>query len=363
MLEILIDLTCLSYRVTGLERYAMCISEEMIKNDKINRYKLVFRDNTYPLFEQYVDNDRVKSYILHGDHKQFFNLITRPLELKKIDADCYLFFAGRNPLLFSKKKIYNTIHDLVCWDYPETQRTLQRMYSRIANRYAARISEKIFTVSAFSKSRIHQLLNVPNDNIVVTYNGISDSFNQCNKKSYDEIKAKYNLPDQFIMNLSTIEPRKNLSLLLKCFDSISDRVDYDIVLVGRKGWKIDELLNEIRANSRIHITGYVEDDEVAEIYKHAMCFVFPSLYEGFGIPPIEALSMGTPVISSDSSCMKEVLRDQAVFFKNNDEEELKALLLKLPEMYLTMPRKLDDYQIDNFNYRKSAQKVLSTISQ
>ena len=240
---------------------------------------------------------------------------------------------------------------------------MQRLYSRIANRNAARVSEKIFTVSDFSKSRIHELLRVQKDRIVVTYNGISESFNTDHLKTFAEIKKKYNLPDRYIMNLSTIEPRKNLPFLLECFDSISEEVDYDIVLVGRKGWKMDELLNSISSNERVHLTGFVEDDEVVEIYKHAMCFVFPSVYEGFGIPPIEALAMGTPVISSDSSCLKEVLRDQAVFFKNNDTEELKKLLLKLPEMSRSMPRQLDSYQKEHFSFQHSAQIILSTIMQ
>lgn len=362
-MDILIDLTSLSYHITGIERYALCISEEMLKMDTVNHYKLVFRDEVYPCFNQYIDNNRIKAYILHGNNKKIFALFIKPAELRKIQADCYMFFAGRSPILFRKEKIYCTIHDLVCWDYPETQRTLQRLYSRIANRNAAKVSEIIFTVSNFSKKRIHELLRVQNDKIVVTYNGISDSFQMAHSKSFEQIKEKYNLPDKYIMNLSTIEPRKNLPFLLKCFDSVSDQVDYDIVLVGRKGWKMDELLESIASNKRVHLTGFVEDDEVVEIYKHAMCFVFPSVYEGFGIPPIEALSMGTPVISSDSSCLKEVLRNQAVFFKSNDMEDLKSLLLSLPEMSCSMPRQLDSYQKEHFSFQHSAQIILSTITQ
>jgi glycosyltransferase involved in cell wall biosynthesis len=149
---------------------------------------------------------------------------------------------------------------------------------------------------------------------------------------------------------------------LEAFSEIKDYVDYDLVLIGRKGWEVDELISKYSVENRVIITGFVEDKDVAAIYKKALCFVFPTLYEGFGIPPVEALANGTPVISSDSSCMKEILRDQAIYFENNNKDELKELLMKVSSLSAKMPHELDSFMLENYDYKKSAQIILDTIS-
>lgn len=359
-MRIAIDLTSLSYHLTGIERYALCVTQELLEIDKSNQYILLFRNEVYEEMSKYVDCQRVQAQILHGDNKLLFFQITIPMALYRLKADRYLFFAFPNPMLFFNKNIYNTIHDMGRWDMPNKKK-LNLFYFKTSETIGLRRAKVVFTVSEFSKSRIHELVHKPNDRIVVTYNGISNNLSN-SEVQFAEIKEKYGLPDDYIMFLSTLQPRKNLKLLVEAFSEIQDQVSYDLVLIGRKGWQLDEFIEKYKLSSRLHFTGYVADEDVSAIYKQAICFVFPTLYEGFGIPPIEALSMGTPVISSDSSCMKEVLRNQAVFFKNNDKEELKKLLLQLPGLSMSMPRALDDYQIENYSYRKSAQIILSTIS-
>ena len=360
-MKILIDLTCLSFHLSGVERYALCISEEMLKSDTENEYILVFRNEVFPEFEKYIDDNRVKSVVIKGEKKQLFLLFGLPNALNKIDADAYLFLASKSPILFRKKKIYNTIHDLVAWDYPQTMRTLQRVYSKVMNRNAARVSERIITVSEFSKGRINEILKYPKERILVAYSAVSDTLSGDKEKPFEEVRRKYGLPEKYIMNLSTLEPRKNLELLLKSYDQIADKVGYDIVLIGRKGWKIDELMNKIKSNSRVHITGFVEDEDVVTIYKNAICFVFPSVYEGFGLPPIEALSLGTPVLSSNAASLPEVLRDQADYFENDNALELSKKLLELEKRLPYMATSLDLIQIEKYSFSKSAEIILSTI--
>ena len=282
-----------------------------------------------------------------------------PFVLYRIKADRYMFFAFPNPILFYNKNIYNTIHDMGRWDCPETK-GLHLFYFKTTETIALRRAKKIFTVSEFSKGRICSLTGRKPEDVIVTYNGISDTLTSANG-DFAEVREKYSLPDRYIMFLSTLQPRKNLKLLLEAFSEVLNEVDYDLVLIGRVGWKVDDLLEKYRLKNRIVFTGFVEDADVALVYKNALCFVFPTLYEGFGIPPVEALSMGCPVISSDSSCMKEVLRNQAVYFKNNDKDELKRLLHNLPELEKIMPRELDQFQVANYSYSVSAQKVLSVI--
>ena len=355
-----IDLTSLSYHITGIERFALCITEEMLRADKNNEYVLFFRNEIYPTFRPYIDNKRVQARVLHGNKKLLFFQITMPIELYKIKADNYLFFAFPSPILFFNKNVYNTIHDMGRWDCPETK-GVHLFYFKTTESIALKKAKHIFTVSIFSKERISKLMNISLDKITVVYNGIADTLSKESDIDFEILKEKYKLPQKYIMFLSTLQPRKNLKLLLEAYSEVMNSVDYDLVLIGRVGWNVDDLINKYNLNGRITFTGFVDDADVAGIYKNAMCFVFPTLYEGFGIPPVEALGMGCPVISSDSSCMKEVLRNQAVYFENNNKEELKKLLIKLSDEVLSMPRQLDDFQKTNYSYKVSAKKILSIL--
>jgi glycosyltransferase involved in cell wall biosynthesis len=284
-----------------------------------------------------------------------------PFALYRIKAERYLFFAYTSPILFRRKGIYNTIHDMGAWDAGNTMKPLQRFYWKATSKVSLRVSEGVITVSEFSKGRIADILSYPADKIRVIPSAIYKEVVKSEEINFEDVKEIYKLPKRYIMTLSTLEPRKNLKLLLEAFALVQNRVDYDLVLVGRKGWMMDEVLQQYNAQSRIHITGFVEDGQVATIYKNAMCFVFPSLYEGFGLPPVEALAVGTPVISSDAASMPEVLRNQAVYFKNDNLEELKGMLLHLEENISSMPRELDEYQKENYSFKISARKVLEFI--
>lgn len=361
-MRILIDLTALSYHMTGIERFALCVTKELLEQDKKNEFILLFRDEIYPDFNDYVDGTRVRARILHGNHKLLFFQIVIPFNLYRIKADRYCFFAFPGPLLFKSKYIYNTIHDMGRWDQPIGEKPLNLFYFKTTESHALRVAKKVFTVSQFSKERIMSIAGLTDDKVEVVYNGITDKITD-SIKDFSEVKDRYGLPDRYIMFLSTLQPRKNLQLLLEAYSDIKSKVNYGLVLVGRKGWEVDELLHKYSLDSDIVVTGYVPDEDIAAIYKKALCFVFPTLYEGFGIPPVEALSMGCPVISSDSSCMKEVLMDQAVFFKDNDGKELENLLEKLDSFVDKMPRELNEFQKVNYSYGASAEKILEVLKE
>lgn len=355
---VLIDLTPVSYHLTGIERYAVCITEKLIEIDQYNKYILLFRDEVFSKLKDKIDGNRITATIIKGDNKAIFNLIQLPAELHKLKADIYLFLAITSPILFSAKGIITTIHDMAVWDYPKAFSTIKKIYFRMHARISLRKAKKIITVSEFSKGRIHSILNIDEDSIHVVPSAIADSLNS--EISVD-IYEKYHLPPKYILTLSTMEPRKNLKLLVEAFSEVTDLVDYDLVLVGRKGWGVDDLLSKTRDQTRIHATGYVKDEDVSALYKNALCFVFPTAYEGFGLPPVESLAMGTPVISSDAASMHEVLRNQAIYFQNEDKESLKKCLVDLYKLLPTMPRELDEYQKTNYSFNESAKKILSII--
>lgn len=361
-MKIVVDLTALSYHMTGIERYASCVTEEMLKMDLTNEYVLIFRNEIHPIFSSYIDNTRVKAVVINGDNKVIFLQIILPINLYKQKADKYIFYAFTSPIFFKRNGIINTIHDMGAWDSSEAMTCFQKLYWRTTYRVSAKASEVILTVSEFSKGRICEILKYPKERVLVTYNGVYEGITRDYGYKFKDIQNIYQLPDKYIMTLSTLEPRKNMEILLKAFTNVQDSVDYDLVLVGRKGWKMDEILEKYNSKERIHITGFVEDRHVSVIYKNALCFVFPSLYEGFGIPPIEALAQGTPVIASDASAIPEILMDQVEYFHSNSLDELTQKLEKLDKNVANMPHELNGFQKNNYSFQKSAEKILRLIS-
>lgn len=368
-MKILIDLTSLADNFSGIERFAMCIAKELI-HCRDNKYVIIFKNEIHSEFKNLVDNDYVKVYVLKGKNKLLFNQCILPLKIYGIKADIYLFLAFPVPIILFKKNIISGIHDICCWDCPDTMNNLSKWYFRISHRIAMKKCKAIVTISQFSKNRIIDKLHYDKDKLWLIYCGISGTFLDYEKKEkcIIEVTNKYSLPEHYILSLSTLEPRKNLRLLIEAYRELvlNDNLKTDLVLAGRKGWKIDDLLNGIEdeVKDKIKFTGFINEDDLPYIYNNADMFVFPSLYEGFGIPPVEAMSVGTRVISSDSSSLPEVLGDSAIFFKSKDKADLKAKIVYMMEQSASEKQKQIKMGIENsrrFNWSVSAQRFLELL--
>lgn len=332
-MKILFDLTSLADHLSGMERFAKNVSFAYIEQNQQNHYVLVFKAHVDPLFNKVIDQDNVIVEIIPPCNKLFFSQFRLPLYMAKYKVDYYMFLAFPAPFLFFKKNAISAIHDMGCWDCPQTMKKMAVLYYRILFRKAACRNKKIITVSEFSKNRIHKILNKPNDEIYVVNSAVDDKFR---KKEFDQtisanIRKKYGLPARYILTLSTMEPRKNMRLLVEVFLKMPELKKTNLVLAGRKGWLIDDLFAEIdsQESNNIFITGFVDDDDLPYLYNMADAFVFPSLYEGFGLPPLEAMACGCSVISSDAASMPEILGNTVFFFYNNNSESLKEKLLEL----------------------------------
>lgn len=389
-MKIVIDLTALDDNFTGIERYALnmalalirkavspaqkgdreeseCRSEtgkilcpelDIVQPDSKRAgctFELVFKNRVFPDFLSFAENPAIHFHILGGCRKLLFNQWRLPLYLNRLEADFFLFFAFPMPMLLSGKRVFGTIHDMCCWDCPWTMRKMMAWYFRLSYRFMARHAERIITISEFSRSRIMEILKIDREKTFLAYCGISENFRQMERIEKDksrrtggaageeyretrrfseeerrQVREKYGLPDEYYLCLSTLEPRKNMLLLLNtCLRLYQEgKLKTRLVLAGRKGWKIDELLAEAKQDGMVTVTGFIEDGDLPVVYQMARCFVFPSLYEGFGIPPLEAMSQGVPVIASDSSSMPEILGDAAFYFRNNDAQDLERALLE-----------------------------------
>lgn len=330
-MKILIDLTSLADNFSGIERYALNISKELIKHDNLSKYILVFKNHIHKEFDEFRNNKNVEFKVVKGKNKLIFNQIILPYHLYSIKADKYLFLAFPSPILFRKKEIINTIHDLTAWDYPDTMKNSSRLYFKASILNAVKISKNIITVSQFSKDRITEMFN--KNQVDIVYNGISNVFlnYNYNEENLSIISEKYKLPKDYIMCLCTIEPRKNIELLIEAYSELrsENKIQSKLVLVGRNGWKVDNLLKKVneKYSDDVIVTGFIEDIELPQIYIKSKAFIFPSLYEGFGIPVIEAMYMGVPIICSNTSSLPEIIGGCGTLFKNNDKNDLKEKII------------------------------------
>lgn len=180
--------------------------------------------------------------------------------------------------------------------------------------------------------------HVDPDKVMVTNLAASDLFYPCtDSQQIEQIRTKYGISNvPYILSLSTLEPRKNIDHLIRCFAQLVQQEklqDLYLVLVGTKGWNYDQIFAEISNNSalkdRIIVTGYVADEDLAALYSGAMVFVYPSLYEGFGLPPLEAMQCGVPVITSNTSSLPEVVSDAGIMLDPKDQDGLCHSLLQV----------------------------------
>lgn len=328
-MKIVFDLTPIHDHLTGIERYSINISKKIIKAHPENEYILLFKNELHDSFSCERMLPYVKCRIIPGCNKLLFIQWRLYKELQKIEADYYLFLSFTSPVLFRKQRLINAIHDLTCWDCPDSIPTKMKYYYRYTYKVAAKRSWKIITVSQFSKKRICERYSLSEDKVPVIYDGLTDIF--C-IGPYDnpELKNKYKLPNKYILSLSTIEPRKNLQLLISAYKDLVTEYDQipDLVLAGREGWKLDDIAGGIdeTIKKRIHFTGFVEDKDLAQIYREAELFIFPSKYEGFGLPIIEAMSQGTLVICSNAASLPEIAGNAGIMFRSNDIDDLKRAI-------------------------------------
>jgi glycosyltransferase involved in cell wall biosynthesis len=219
-----------------------------------------------------------------------------------------------------------TIHDVTFELYPEffSQKILA-WHKSVRPKQQARDATHILTVSHSTKQDLMDLYGLHAEEISVTYPGLSPIFHNPNI-DIKYIRAKYHLPSQFILYLGTIEPRKNLSALIQSFEYLAaEYPELHLVLAGQNGWLYEHIHAQTSKSpfaNRVHYTGFVAHEDKPSLYAAAELFVYPSFYEGFGFPPLEAMACGTPVITSNLSSFPEVINNAGLMISPYNAHEL-----------------------------------------
>lgn len=240
----------------------------------------------------------------------------------------------------SSAKLWVTVHDLSFELMPETFSWKQRFWHYLVNlRGLLKRSDRILAVSRSTADDVIERYQIPREKVEIIYSGIGKQYRLLDRNSLEllEVQKKYKLPYRFILSLGTLEPRKNLISLLRAFEvfhrnAVGELLRYDLVIAGVPGWKCQDFLQAVRTSSvrhHIHLLGFVDEHDKPALYNLASIFVYPSFYEGFGFPPLEALACGVPVITSHSSSLPEIIGGAGVLIDPYRPDEIREALIQV----------------------------------
>ena len=257
------------------------------------------------------------------------------LPMDSLLGEADLFHATEHllPNLRRMRSVF-TLHDLIFLKYPETHLPLNRWFLTLMMPRFLRRADAVICVSQWTKDDAVRAYGLDPAKLVVIPEGVDPRFRPVeDAERLAAVRARYQLPERFILCVGTIEPRKNLVALWEAYRQLRQAGRSDqIVVVGRKGWLYEETFARLRAlglEDAVIFPGYVADEDLPVLYSLATCFCFPSLYEGFGLPPLEAMAAGCPVVCSDSSSLPEVCGDAAVLVAPSDVAGLTAALARV----------------------------------
>ncbi len=242
----------------------------------------------------------------------FAHLLHRPMDA--LICPACLFHATEHLLPpFRALPSVFTLHDLIFRLYPEAHMFLNRWFLTMMMPRFLRHADVVITVSECTRRDAIRWYRIPEDRIHVIYEGVDVRFRPASPEAIAALRFRYSLPDRFILYVGTIEPRKNLPTLFAAYRHLLERwPDLGLVVAGKPGWLTEgtfRALRDLGLEGRVRFLGYVPDEDLPALYSAAAVFTFPSLYEGFGLPPLEAMACGTPAVVSDASSLPEIVGD------------------------------------------------------
>ena len=333
---IAINALIMDNKKAGIGNYAFNLLQEMLKFPSDFIIDIYIQDHMSSQFNSTENMHFIKCPNFESSRDRIlYEQLKLPHLYRQYDYSLIHFMDYMSPILPIKSKKVVTIHDLSYFIYPEYFTIGSRYMKQFLTGPSIRSADRVICVSYNTKNDIQKRYKL-SDKLRVIHLGVEPIEKTVNKDKGREILKKYGINGSFIMYTGTLEPRKNVETLISAYHSAvkEGNIIQDLVLCGKPGWKYEGIYNEIKnsgLSERIILTGYVPSDDLSIIFDNADVFVYPSLYEGFGLPPLEAMAHGVPVICSNSSSLPEVVGEAALTFSPEDKEALTALMIKLLE--------------------------------
>ena len=348
---------------TGTENYSLNLIRHLLALGGDHRYRLYFNrlSPSYNL-QPTTCNLRVMPFPRLWTHLRL------SWEMARRSPDLLFVPAHVLPIVHPRRSVV-TIHDLGYLYYPEAHRPLDRLYLDLSTRYNARAATHLIADSSATKRDLIERYGTNPDKITVVYPGYDDTVFQPvrDEKAIGAVKAKYGIAGDYILFVGTLQPRKNLIRLMEAFSNIQYPIsNIQLVIAGKKGWLYREIfrrVKELGLEGSALFPGYIAAGDLPALLSGAHLFVFPSLYEGFGLPVLEALACGTPVVCSNVSSLPEVAGDAAVLVDPLDVEGLAAALERVLSDEALQARLIERgfERVRKFSWERCARETLKVL--
>jgi glycosyltransferase involved in cell wall biosynthesis len=317
-----IEITAAVRQGGGIGRYVREMIRALAQGDAANRYQLFFASpNPVPFpLSPLPSNFSTRHLPFHDIWlARLWHRAQLPINVEWITGKIDLYHAPDFVLPPTRARSLLTVHDLSFARDPDSAAPTLRAYlNKVVPRSVQRATH-IVAVSQATKNDLIELYNTPQEKISVIYEGVDEKFKPTSDKTKIE---KYKVGAKpYILSVSTIHPRKNFKRLIQAFAQLPS--DFELVIAGGKGWMYDDIFAEAeKFKGRVRFLGFVPDDDLPALYSGAAMFAYPSLYEGFGLPLLEAMACGTPTLASNVSCLPEVAADAAVTVSPYDVDSI-----------------------------------------
>lgn len=349
----------------GIGRYTEELIRHLVELDKDNQYHIFLSESAASNFPIYAPN--LSKTGVDFSHYSYSEQFKYPAVLKKTDLDLIHYTNFNSPIFFNLIPSVVTIHDLTLWFFPgRGQKSwFRRMVYRLVIKRTCQNAKYIIAITKKTKQDIVKLLDINPEKISIIYEAVPSNYKVIsNDQKIKKLKHKFNISQPYAMYVGQWRDHKNIIRMIRAFSLLRRRynIDYQLVMVGRMDNQYPQVqttIKELGLTDHVVFTGYVPDSELPYIYNGAEFFVWPSLYEGFGLPPLEAMACGTPVVSSNASCMPEVLGDAAYYFDPLNVEAMAKNMADVAKSYaLKRELKLKGLrQARKYSFEKSAKQT------
>lgn len=268
---------------------------------------------------------------------------------------------------FCRIPVVATIHDLAFEHMPETFTRRGSFQLKLTVRRTAQRAVRIATVSEYSRQDLLRTYQLPPEKVAVTYNGVEAHFTpESLPNETEDVRHRFGIKRDYLLAVGSLQPRKNLVRLIRVYAKLrseNENFTPQLVIVGRKLWLADDIFAEVRRQfwkDDVILTGYVNDEDLPKLYRQATAFVYPSLFEGFGLPPVEAMACGTPVVTSNNSSLPEVTGEAALLIDPLSQDSIESALLEITrdQILRTRLKEKGIEQAKRFTWQGAAEKTL-----
>lgn len=337
-MKIAIDFTAFIPQMTGVDTYLKRLVLHLARVDQSNQYKIYHNHEDCRFFA-----DNLPGNFSHASisvRPRLARLVSQqvmlPVAASHWKADVVHSPSFIMPYIRGSPRHVLTVHDMTSFSHPQCHIALRRslLYRRMVLASLRRTDVVLVPSQATRQAILEFLPEIQPDRIHVTVPGIGEEFRPCDSTSVHEVVTRLRLPQPYILYVGTLEPRKNLPALVESYRRLVETgaIKEHLVLAGKLGWGYEALLKELHApalRGKVHLAGYVDQKDLPAVYAGARLFVYPSLHEGFGFPPLEAMACGVPVISTLSSSLVENLEGAAELVTPNDITALADAIRRL----------------------------------